>query len=239
MPDFSDLAEESAAPWQPVPDEVAYRHCRENITSLLRTRPKAADRPVPACPDWTVVGLVAHLYEVCRATRDSLGGLSAPRPADGASIDELLDGWTRTALEVEGLLAASDRWHGPLMLDVFAHELDIRRILDEPVPVDHPAYPGAMNVAFGGFSRSVRELQLPAIRVEAPGSHWVAGVGEPVVTVTGNRYDLFRSATGRRSQEQIAELSWSAPCGVWLPAFTWGPFRPPPEATEPALDPKR
>src|SRR4051812_38310260 len=146
MTEFSDLVEESAAPWQPVPDHVAYRHCRENITSLLGTRPHAAGLPVPACPEWTVRDLVRHLGDVCRRTRESLCPAPVPEPPADAGVPDLLGAWTRAGLAVEGLIAADGGWHGPLMLDAFVHELDIRRVLEEPVPVDHPAYPGAMNV---------------------------------------------------------------------------------------------
>jgi uncharacterized protein (TIGR03083 family) len=238
MTDFSERAAESAARWESAPDDVAYRVCRENITELLRQQPESSDRPVPACPGWSVRDVVAHLLEVGEGARSSLSGLPAraPRPdRPGAGLDELLDAWTRTGLAIEGLLGGHEGWHGPLTMDVFAHELDIRQVLGQPAAADHPAYPGALRVVVGGFANSVRTRRLPALRIETPGAHWVAGAGDPVATVCGDRHDLFRSAAGRRTHRQIAELSWSGPCEDWLPAFTWGPFHPPAQATEDAV----
>jgi uncharacterized protein (TIGR03083 family) len=237
MTDFNERTEESADLWEPAPDDLAYRVCRENITDLLRRHPGQAGLPVPACPGWSVRDVLAHLLEVGEGARASLSGqpAAAPLPGPGAGLKELLEAWTQTGLAIEELLGDREGWHGPLTMDVFAHELDIRQVLGEPAPAGHPAYPGALRVVVGGFSSSVRARRLPALRIEAPGAQWVAGAGDPVVTVRGDRHDLFRSAAGRRTHRQIAELSWSGPCESYLPAFTWGPFHPPAEPVEEAV----
>lgn len=235
MAETTEQAEQSANPWEPVPDHVAYRACRESINALLRAKPEDAGLRVPACPDWSVRDLVAHLLDICETVRGSLSTLPPPAPPAGPGLLELLDAWNRTAETTEQLMAAGNEWHGPFTLDVFAHEIDLRQALGElPPPADHPAYPNAVQVALGGFSGSVGAHRLPAVRIDLPGAQWTAGAGEPEVTVSGSRYDLFRSATGRRTAEQIAALAWSGPCAAWLPAFTWGPFHPPAQQIEPA-----
>ena len=106
---------------------------------------------------------------------------------------------------------------------------------DEPAPTDHPAYPGALNIALGGLSSSVQARGLPPLRFEISAADWSDGAGESVATLRAQPYDMYRSATGRRSHRQIAELSWSVPAEPWLPAFAWGPFNPPAQAVEKAI----
>jgi uncharacterized protein (TIGR03083 family) len=234
MAETSNPTDETSGLWEKLPDHVGYRVCRESITALLQRRPDAADLPVPACPGWTVRDLAAHLLNICESARNSLIGLPEPLsgPDDRRGVPELLDEWTRVGLETEKLVAESELWHGPLSMDVFAHEVDIRNVLGEEVPADHPAYPGAMGVVFGGFAGSVRARGLPALLIETAGQRWVVGGGEPVATLRAHRHDLFRSVGGRRTHQQIAELAWTGPHEQWLPAFTWGPFDPPKQAVE-------
>ncbi|NBH08248.1 maleylpyruvate isomerase family mycothiol-dependent enzyme, partial [Amycolatopsis sp. SID8362] len=60
------------------------------------------------------------------------------------------------------------------------------------------------------------------------GSTWTAGPGQPTVSVTAPAHELYRTLAGRRSVSQLAALDWSEAPARWLPAFTWGPFAPPP-----------
>jgi uncharacterized protein (TIGR03083 family) len=235
MADSREHTGESAAPRRPVPDHLAYRACRENIISLLRKRPETANVVVPACPDWTVQDLVAHLLGICTNTLKSLGEPQAPRPAGKPALSDLLDEWAWKGQRSEELLAASGQWFGPLVLDVFTHELDLRSAIDEPAPDDHPAYPGALNIALGGLSSSVQARGLPPLRFEISAADWSGGAGGSVATVRAQPYDMYRSATGRRSHRQISELSWNVPADPWLPAFAWGPFNPPAHAVEDAI----
>lgn len=117
--------------------------------------------------------------------------------------------------------------HPMMALDLFAHELDILHALGNPPPADHPAYPSALDSAVAGFSRELRVRELPSLRIESYGAHWVAGTGTPDVTLNADRHDLFRTLTGRRTKEQIASLSWDGAPDRWIPAFEWGLFIPP------------
>jgi hypothetical protein len=87
-------------------------------------------------------------------------------------------------------------------------------------------------VLLNGFSAEVAAHNLPAVLVSVDGSEWQAGIGEPVATLTGDRYDIYRSLAGRRTHEQITKLGWSRDSHRWLPAFTWGPFTPPTQPVE-------
>lgn len=226
--------ERSAALWERAPGPVAYRVCRENISRLIEAHPDAEGETVPACPEWTVRDLLAHVVEGCQSRYRSLGIRSQPpRPTDGLGAAELLAEWARLAPDVEPSFTGRKGFNDDiLVMDVFTHELDLRRVVGERAPDDHPAFPTALGLLLGGFTASVYAHGLPALRLETEGAHWAAGWGEPAATMRAHRLDLYRSIAGRRTHQQIAGLSWSAPAQTWLPAFTWGPFDPPAQPTE-------
>ncbi|MGW3075595.1 maleylpyruvate isomerase family mycothiol-dependent enzyme [Kitasatospora sp. NPDC001132] len=223
--------------WDRAPDHLAYRGSRENITALLGDRPGVAGVAVPACPEWTVLDLVGHLLEVCRTVAaDAPGNLwEVPHADSGDGLDGLLAEWARLDAPVERVLTESPQLrHTMLMMDAFTHEMDLRAALGEAAVPDHPSYPSSLDLVVRGFANAVRTQGLPALRIEAPGAEWLAGDGEPAAVLRGHRHDLLRSLTGRRSLDQIAELAWSDAPQAWLPAFTWGPFRPPARPVETA-----
>jgi uncharacterized protein (TIGR03083 family) len=204
-----------------VPQHLAYRTVREHITDLVLATPEGAGTAVPACPEWTVHDLVAHLAGNCA------GMLGEPATGDGTGLAALLAGWRLTGERAERLAAGDGLDIGRLLMDAFTHELDLREALGVPAPADHPAYPPAMEVVVGGLSWSISSRGLPALRFACEDTSWVAGRGQPGATVTAPRYHIYRSLTGRRTPAQIAELDWSGDPAQWLPAFFWGPFSPP------------
>ena len=221
--------------WALVPFSVAYRSSRENVTRLLTESPQAADTRVPACPDWTVRDVVAHVLGICHTVARRTAGLAAAQPLPGpeAGVSELLDAWTRAGERAESQIDGLQRRRaGILTMDVFTHEIDICRALEAPVPEDHPSYPLSLRLVVSGFTAAAHAHGLAGLRIETPGAEWTVGEDEPTVTVHGHRHDLYRSLVGRRTNAQIGRLDWSVSPGPWLPAFVWGPFHPPAEAVE-------
>lgn len=202
------------------PSALAYRTVRGNICELALDSPGVAGKPVPACPEWTVRDLVAHLAGNCA------GMLGAPAP-DGAGLADQVTAWSAAARQVESLAQAGGMNIARLLMDAFTHELDLREALGLEPPADHPAYPIAFDVVAGGLAWSITARGLPALRLATNGMSWDAGPGRPAATVTAPRHDLYRCLTGRRTPAEIAALDWSADPAQWLPAFFWGPFSPP------------
>ena len=149
-------------------------------------------------------------------------------------MSSLLEEWERSGAAVESALTRAEhsRKGAVLVMDAFTHELDIRLALGAALPVDHPAFRGAFEVAVGGLSGSVMARGLPPFLLDTDGGSWIAGDGEPVAVARGSRMELYRSITGRRTYQQIRQVNWSADPGPWLPAFSWGPFRPPGKPVE-------
>ncbi|KQV13633.1 maleylpyruvate isomerase family mycothiol-dependent enzyme [Kitasatospora sp. Root107] len=221
--------------WERLPPRLGYDRVRENVIGLLSGRPELAEVAVPACHGWTVRDLIDHLVDVCRQVTQGTQVLPLrhPDPDGAAGVPELLERWTALSALLPPL---TEGLRGPIMtMDALTHELDLCRAIGEPVPVDHPAYPGSLDLVALGMGLTVAELGLPALRVRAGGQEWLVGPGEPGVTVGGHHHDVFRSLTGRRTPGQIGALSWSGPAERWLPAFTWWPFSPPEEPTEQAV----
>ncbi|MFF4214494.1 maleylpyruvate isomerase family mycothiol-dependent enzyme [Streptomyces sp. NPDC001796] len=210
-----------------LPLHLAYCHTRASLTRLLTSRPDAAVLPVPACPGWTVYDTVAHLVANCRLAEHNLVG--RPKKAAGDTLPELLVEWNRSGERVElGLRGSSSDTAGSvLVMDAYTHEFDIRHALASELPKSHPAARAAFDLAINGFRASVVQLRRPALRLQTMEAQWDVGDGEPTAVVSGTAHDLYRSLVGRRTVRQISELSWSDDPATWIPAFSWGPFRPP------------
>jgi uncharacterized protein (TIGR03083 family) len=204
-----------------VPSHLAYRAVRRHVAKLVLRSPDVAGTAVPACPEWTVRDVVAHLAGNCA------GMLGAPATGNGAGLAGLLAWWQQTGERVEALAASGELHLDRMLMDAFTHELDLRSALCVAPPAEHPAYPAAFDVVVGGLYWSISMHDLPALRLTCESASWVVGRGRPVATLTAPRYHLYRSLTGRRTPAQIAGLDWTADPGRWLPAFYWGPFAAP------------
>jgi uncharacterized protein (TIGR03083 family) len=202
------------------PRHIAYRTARRNITDLAQRSPGAAGLTVPACPQWTVRDLVAHVAGHClHRVGDTVG--------DTDELGDVLDRWERAATKVEPRIADGSDNVSLLLMDTFTHELDLRAALGVAGPADHPAYPWGFDVVVGGLAWSFESRGLPAVRLVGEDESWVAGTGEPAANVHATRHELYRSLTGRRTAAQIAALQWSGDPSRWLAAFFWGPFSQP------------
>jgi uncharacterized protein (TIGR03083 family) len=189
-----------------------YRDGRGRFAGLARDlSPDELAAPVPACPDWRVQDMVAHLTGVAEdlATGNMDG---APGPewtavqierGRGATVPELLERWEQHAPAVEALLAANPRrWATPL--DVAMHEQDIRGAANRPGARDNPTIRALTSGILG-------RLEVPAplvVRTEDGEVRVGPDEGEPVVLTT-TRFEAFRWRFGRRSREQLAAMDWS------------------------------
>jgi hypothetical protein len=203
------------------PRHVAYRVARHHIAGMALSAPDVPRMKVAGCPQWTVKGLVGH---VAGHALDRIG----ETVGDDESLDGVLERWERVSSStVEPMIARGPEGYELLLMDTFTHEVDLHATLGTVPQSDHPGYPWALDVLLGGLSWSLDSRGLPAVRLSDGTVSWVAGSGEPAVAVQASRYELYRTLSGRRTPEQVAELDWSEDPGRWLPAFYWGPFSEP------------
>ena len=180
----------------------AYQGARERIVTLLRhASPEDAERPIPACPGWTVADLAAHIAGLAE---DLIAGRVEGAGSDAwtAAQVERHRGDTLNAL-VTSLEANADAFDGILphvpapvnsqiVMDTVTHEHDLRAALDQPGARDSDAVTVGLGYLLNGRGRHQPEL------VNA------------LLSSGTDQWELMRALSGRRTAEQIARLGLNA-----------------------------
>lgn len=203
-----------------------YRRSRERLTALLAgIDPADWDRPVAACPGWSVHDDVAHLVGTAEdATAGRLTG--PPTPAQTAAQvaersamapDALLAAWASTAPGFEELVTGLSMW--PAAIDAVSHEHDVRHALDRPGARDDPSVAHLARLLVAG-------IDTPAAVTVDFGTDAATG-GDPdaePITLTADAFEVLRLRLGRRTPTQVAALDWSRdPAPVLDHPFIFGP----------------
>ena len=164
-----------------------YAEGRQRITELVSgVSPERLDTRVPACPEWTVRDIVAHLAGVCTDVLEARidGVATDPWTAAqvearrGRSVDELLDEWSTAAPQVEAIAGHfPGRMGTQWVLDLTSHEHDIRHALGTPGAQDSAGVAMALEFAVGGLAASVAARGPAPLEVKAVdrGVSWVVG----------------------------------------------------------------
>lgn len=213
----------------------AYRDTRLRITGLAR----GADpgRAVRACPEWSVHDLLAHVVGV---VDDILAGRMDGVASEewtsaqvgrgaGLSMDELLDRWAETGPQIEGGGALPDQ----LLFDAVTHEHDLRAAVDQPGARRSLALGAAARFVLAAWGARLDGDGLPAVAVRIEDEDRIAGTRPPALSLATDRFDLVRSLSGRRTEEQTRALEWSDDPSRWLASMEFGPFRRPREPVDP------
>lgn len=216
-------------------DEV-YVETRERLLDAVAAGDTHAR--VPACPDWTVHDVVAHVSglaadlvdgrmpmldlleqwrddSVANARDDMTARQVASRADD--TVHEIAAAWRG----ITPALRAVMRGETPagdgvpafidmiLVTDLTVHEQDVRGALGLPAIRD--AAGAGIGLATYGFGVGFRltAVGLPALRLSYDGKDRVLGDGEPAAKVTAEKWELFRAFAGRRSRGQIAAYDWT------------------------------
>lgn len=216
----------------------AYAGIRQRVTELLAgtSDDEAATTAVPACPEWTVTDVVAHLYGVEVDILDgNLDGAGTASWADEQvrrfaplGLGQLTEAWNETSPKVEAMGGTfPPRAATQLVFDVCTHEHDLRGALGCPGARDTDSV--VIGLSFIGESMRilVEERGLPAIELDSP--YFGVSIGpEPAsVRVSASTFELFRAFAGRRSADQIRALTWEGDPAPYLGVFDRGPLRPP------------
>lgn len=208
-----------------------YDACRRRIDGLVRDAGDAGDAAavtvVPACPDWTVADLCAHLAGVPAALTSGdrpSGDTDAWVDAQVAerrsqTVAESLDEWAAATPAFMQMMIDGGGQIAGLILDAVAHEHDLRHALDDP------GERHSRGVALSlGFTKILmdRDLRSSAsddiVRFTCDAGTWQAGGdGEPTVTLdvserSDGAFELMRALGSRRSLGQLRALPWT---GDW------------------------
>ncbi|HYP24613.1 MAG TPA: maleylpyruvate isomerase family mycothiol-dependent enzyme, partial [Actinomycetota bacterium] len=114
----------------------AYSATRRSVIELVSgLSDEDAGERVPACPDWSVRDLVAHLTGIAvDATKGELEGVGSPewtqRQVDerkSMPLDDLLAQWEEAGSQIDGALEYFPKAAASLFVgDTVTHEHDIR-----------------------------------------------------------------------------------------------------------------
>jgi uncharacterized protein (TIGR03083 family) len=206
-----------------------YARIRTRLTGLVEGfGAEEWDRPVQACPGWTVRDVLSHLVGT---VDDALAGRLTGPPSEeqtaeqvarlrDRSPDDLLAEWTATAPAFEEVISGFEIW--PAALDVMSHEHDVRHAVARPGGRDDPLLPVAATMVlrrFGGEVDLVAVVDGETIRVEGPG---------PRLELRTTAFELARAGLGRRSPDQIRGLDWTGDPSALVGSFSV--FACPPQA---------
>jgi len=228
-----------------VPDPgAAYAEGRQRLTALLADTDEAVGRtPVPACPDWAVADVIAHLTGICA---DVLAGNMEGVATDSwteaqvsarrtRALDDVLGEWSEVAPQVEAMAGQFGPTGYQWVADLATHEHDVRGALGVPGGRDSVATGIGVDFMVTGFLEGVEGRGLAPLAVRAGDQERRSRSDvEPAAVLVVEPFEVLRALTGRRSIEQVRALDWQGDPGPYLPALQWGPFSP---REDPLLEP--
>ena len=212
---------------------AAYAGCRTRITALTsRLDDQQAAIAVPACPEWSVHDVVAHLSGVVDdALAGRLDGV-ATEPWTAAQVGarratpiaDILAEWEANAPSFEQLLDPIGDRGRQAVADVVTHEHDVRAALGQPGARDSDGVHIGLGFVAAAFVSTAAASGI-TVQVRTTDATAFGDQHAPVV-LTGDAFELIRAMTGRRSLGQLRAMDWQGNGEAALPAFTFGPFRP-------------
>jgi uncharacterized protein (TIGR03083 family) len=196
---------------------AVYAETRERLADLALARAADADITVPACPDWTVKDAVAHVTGIVTDILDqNLDGVGSDAWTQAQidarrdkTIEQIVDEWRTRGPEFDAGLDLLGAGAGrPAVADLVVHEQDIRQALDAPGGRGSDGVAVAFDLYREVLGTRIAEHERPALRVAAGADEMVLGEGEPTTSLRGDKFELMRALTGRRSDAQLRALDW-------------------------------
>jgi uncharacterized protein (TIGR03083 family) len=214
-----------------------YELTRKELANFVSSLPEEdLQRPVPATPTWSIHDVIAHMAGVFerigagdfpREFFDALGSeqgislinewterqVSARRDRP---MQDILDEWETATSAVMPMIRGDVPWPQEvvpyaayvLMTDLAVHQQDIYGAMgvvkdrdEAPIAIGYSTYVAGVDIR-------LQSEEGPSLRFINEHKEKVVGGGEPVATVRGERYELFRALSGRRSPDQIREYEW-------------------------------
>jgi len=217
---------------------AAYDETHRTITALIHECTDAELAiTVPATPLWSVLDVVRHVCGVAHDAVYGdvpldLNPMEAWHTDEGkrrgdeytarhiesrvdASRDDILAEWDGVTARMLPMVAGQVPFPQPVPLlefvgvtDLAVHSQDIRGALRRPGDRESAAVGIALAGYATGLGLRVASRGLPALAIRYGGRERMIGTGPPAATWSGERYEVFRALSGRRSRRQIAAMDW-------------------------------
>jgi uncharacterized protein (TIGR03083 family) len=215
-----------------------WTNTQRRVVELIEALDAAeAERSVPACPDWTVTQLLAHMVGL---NADVLAG---DEPDDHNSTwtqrqVDLRAGREPAALVTEWLALTQPMqdWmheHGTRPLhDAVIHEQDMRGAVGRPGARDSDGLAAVREAMAERFATRVRAAHLAPVELRSPAWIFSTGDGDPGLELFAPDFDLTRALMTRRTADQLRQWSTAGTIDPYLSVFaSLGPLpdRPLPE----------
>ena len=140
--------------------------------------------------------------------------------------------WEREAPRFEeGLRILGYEIGSHYVADLLQHAADVRHALHLAPLTDDEALAVAFDFYLIWFDETLRRAKIGAVVVSVGDERWTIGDGEPIASVTGERFELFRMLGGRRNAAQIRALPWEGDLTAVFPFLSAYPL-----PTEPIVE---
>jgi uncharacterized protein (TIGR03083 family) len=191
-----------------------YAKARESVSELVRSLNESQlATDVPTCPGWTVRDVVSHLAGVAT---DAVNGVSGDvfdadwtaqhiKQREGVATNVVLREWERSSSQFEMLLSKDSSTLPAAIMDVMAHEHDIRGAIDRPGNRDDRTLRLAANLLTNRWNGNIESAVLPPL-VVGDRSDRVGGASagqDDVASYQTSAFEMFRASFGRRSVAQM------------------------------------
>lgn len=182
------IAQTTDSPYTSAVNEIGglYREGRERLSEIVRQlAPAELATTVPACPEWTVQDVIAHLTGCCAdALAGNMAGVTTEAWADAQvrcrkdhTVNQVLEEWSVLAPTLE---AMDESFPSPLptlwILDLSAHEQDVRGALARPGARETPGIVMAVDfLVREGLHSQLVGRGLGPVSVRTPIGSWTVG----------------------------------------------------------------
>lgn len=216
----------------PVEWNKEYHAARERVRRIVESAAEMVDATVPACPEWSVHDVVAHVCGLSVAlssgdmpsgdTQAWLDGL-VDRRRD-VPVTDLLQEWDAAADGIDAFLVAMGDGAGQLVYDVVAHEHDICHALGRPGDQSSSGVQAATVAMSALLAKDLAARSLAGVEITSGGRTWVVGDQPAGLAVVLEPFELIRVFGGRRSEAQVRAVDWRGDLDAYLPAIAHHPF---------------
>jgi uncharacterized protein (TIGR03083 family) len=199
-----------------VPDlSDGYHNTRRRVSELVASLDDAAlGVRVPACPDWTVHQLVAHMSGIPEALTSGsfpAGDLQAwldsvVKERQDVPVPELLERWEACEAGTSSLVDGG----GSLMfIDVVSHEHDLRGAVGLGGARGTPEVRATVQLLLDLLAPAITEAGLGALVVDSGEVRWASQFARPGCTLRVDPWEAIRVLQSRRTADEVRALPLS------------------------------
>lgn len=199
-----------------------YADARDQLVArLLSCSPEQIATLLPACPEWTVRDVAAHLSGL---VAEVIAGVEPPRGSDQAtsrqvndraemSIEQILAEWQANADAIFAAMSHDENTALGLSADLAVHIHDICEGLGMVAEENDPAtllgarrYRGLLQERVADRLNIALTVDLTDTRALAPPNP----DAEVQITLRATPHNFLRAVTGRRSRADVLSMDWSS-----------------------------